>query len=158
MKFLNAASLKVYVGVAAVAVSIVAAGAWVYNDLQSRIQTLHQSNSSLRQAIEENKSTISQLETSIKVANTVIKNVNKDFAEVRQQNAEIRERINSLNLQESAAEDPTETEIFLTGATSRAMRCFELISGAELTEEEKNAKTAEEFNDQCPWLFDSVDD
>jgi hypothetical protein len=37
-----------------------------------------------------------------------------------------------------------------------AARCFEILSGAAPTESEKNAKTAQEANSECPWLFDST--
>jgi hypothetical protein len=38
-------------------------------------------------------------------------------------------------------------------ATAKTFRCFEIATGAPLTEREKAATTAVEFNSECPELF-----
>jgi hypothetical protein len=54
-----------------------------------------------------------------------------------------------------AAEKPDSIERAVNRGTVNAGRCFELLSGAELSEEEKNAKDGIAFNKECPWLYDS---
>lgn len=158
MRFLNPAYLKIIAGGAALIAGMTAAGMWLHNDFQQRLQVLQEDNASLQSAIEENRNTIESLETSIEVANRVMKSVNEDFADIRRQNAEIRERLDAEELSKAAAEEPDTVAETLTVDTADSMRCFELLSGAELTEDEKNATTAEEFNTQCPWLFSTSDD
>jgi len=53
-----------------------------------------------------------------------------------------------------AENKPGLVEKVVTKASAKANRCFELLSGAELTDKEKEAKNGKAFNSECPWLFD----
>jgi hypothetical protein len=52
-----------------------------------------------------------------------------------------------------AAERPDSIERAINRGTRNAGRCFELLSGAILTEDERNATDGESFNKECPWLW-----
>lgn len=53
-----------------------------------------------------------------------------------------------------AAARPESAERAVNRGTVRALRCFEIATGSNLTEEEKNAKTPREANSECPSLVD----
>jgi len=43
----------------------------------------------------------------------------------------------------------------INNASDNAMRCFEILSGSPLTDNERNAQNGQEFNSECPFLFDT---
>jgi hypothetical protein len=51
---------------------------------------------------------------------------------------------------------PALVEKIINAASDKVGRCFELLSGADLTDNERNAKDAKSFNSECPWLYDSL--
>lgn len=129
-------------------------GYWYYTDTQDRIAILQENNAILQTSLELSEKTVEDLKSSIKQANQQIEQVNKEFAEIRSQNNELAEKLEKHNLGVLANRKPGLVERIVNNATEEASRCFEIISGAELTEQEKNAKTGKEFNSECPWLFD----
>jgi hypothetical protein len=54
-----------------------------------------------------------------------------------------------------AENKPGLVERVINGASIKAGRCFELLSGAPLTDKEKEAENGKSFNSECPWLFDN---
>lgn len=130
-------------------------GYWYYTDSQATIATLQENNAKLEISLQQEKKTLETLRSDIKQAEQQIDKVNKEFAQVRRQNNELAKRLEKHNLGYLAANKPGLVERVVNRATEKAGRCFEVISGAELTEEEKNAETPEKANSECPWLFDS---
>ena len=51
---------------------------------------------------------------------------------------------------------PALVERIIDRASAKALRCFELLSGAELTTTERNAKNENAFNSECPWLYNDL--
>lgn len=129
-------------------------GYWYYTDSQATIATLQQNNAKLEVSLQEEKEAIKALQKDIKKAEEEITEVNKEFAEARRQNNKLAERLEKHNIGFLAANKPGLVERVVNRATEKAGRCFEIISGAELTEQEKNAESGREFNSECPWLFD----
>ena len=54
-----------------------------------------------------------------------------------------------------AASKPESIERAVNRGSANASRCFELLSGAKLTDSEKEATNGEQFNKECPWLYDN---
>lgn len=129
-------------------------GYWYYTDSQATIATLQGNNAKLEVSLKEEKETLKALQADIKAAEQEVKQVNEEFARVRQQNNQLAERLEKHNIGFLAANKPGLVERVVNRATEKAGRCFEIISGAELTEQEKNAETPEQANSECPWLFD----
>lgn len=80
--------------------------------------------------------------------------VSEEFKQIEEQNFTFQERIEQLELSRRALESPEATEVFINEITKNLNRCFEIASGATLTEKERNAKNGQEFNTECPYLFD----
>ena len=51
---------------------------------------------------------------------------------------------------------PELVERIIDRASAKALRCFELLSGAELTTTERNATNENAFNSECPWLYNDL--
>ena len=82
--------------------------------------------------------------------------MNESFAAVRAQNRELSDRLAEHDLAYLASKKPGLVQRVVNGASDKAARCFELLSGAQLTDAERNATDGKSFNSECPWLFDTL--
>jgi len=129
-------------------------GYWYYSDSQSTIATLQKNNAVLETSLELSERAVNTLKSNIATANNQITELNEDFADIRSQNNQLANKLEKHELGVLASRKPGLVERVINNATEKASRCFELLSGAELTEKEKNAALAKEANSECPWLFE----
>lgn len=130
-----------------------AAGKLYYDDTQKRLATLQQNNAILESAVHTQEQAIASLQADYARANSELQRVNAEFSKTRQQNNMLSNRLERHDLGLLASARPGLVERTINRASQRAGRCFELLSGAELTEDEKNATSANSFNSECPWLW-----
>jgi predicted negative regulator of RcsB-dependent stress response len=141
---------------------ITLAAFYYYNDSQARITALQENNARLEEnfrvaerAIEQNLETIDRLQDSyIRIYNDY-EMISAEFQEIRRANNQLRDRLSRHELDALAAARPGLVENAINNASRNALRCFELLAGAPLTEREMNATTANQFNSECPWLFNT---
>ena len=136
--------------------TFVMAGAfyWYYNDTQERMAILNENNAKLEVAIQTSEAAVEQLQVDFQRASEELNKVNTEFADIRRQNRTLSDKLGRHDLGNLAENKPGLVERIITGASTKAGRCFELLSGAELTDKEKEAKNGKSFNSECPWLFD----
>lgn len=127
-----------------------------YNDTQERIATLNQNNARLETAVATSEATIDALQADYAKMAATNEQLNNEFANIRRQNQVLSDKLSRHDLGVLGASKPGLVERVINGASEKAGRCFELISGAELTENEKNATSANSFNSECPWLYDTL--
>lgn len=127
---------------------------WYYQDSQARIQTLSENNAKLETAVATNEQTIDSLQESYAQSQEQLRAVHAEFRQIRRQNNVLAEKLERHDLGVLGNARPGLVENVVNRATDKVNRCFEIISGAELTEEERNAESGEAFNSECPWLFD----
>lgn len=127
-----------------------------YQDTQKRMSVLIENNAKLETGIKMNEEAIASLNSSIASSNAELMRVNKAFSEARAQNRELTDRLAKHEIGMLAANKPGLVENIINGASDKALRCFEIMSGSPLTEEEKGAKDAKSFNSECPWLWPST--
>jgi len=130
-------------------------GYWYYIDTQKTIAVLTENNAKLEMAVATNEETIATMAADFAAANEELKRVNSEFAAIRQQNNRLANKLADFDLALLAANKPESIERAVNRGTYNAGRCFELLSDAALTEEEKNATNGESFNKECPWLYDT---
>ena len=130
-------------------------GYWYYTDTQKTIAVLTENNAKLQVAVATNEETIKTMAADFAAANEELKKVNTEFANIRRQNQELANKLQDLDMTAAAIANPAGIERAVNRGTENASRCFELLSGAELTENEKNAENARSFNKECPWLYDT---
>lgn len=128
-------------------------GYWYYTDSQAKIATLTENNAKLETAIQLNEDAISSLQANYAAAQEENRRINAAYAEIRRQNDRLANRLSEIDLGLLAAEKPESIERAVNRGTVNAGRCFEILSGAPLTEEEQNATSGEAFNKECPWLW-----
>jgi hypothetical protein len=105
-------------------------------------------------AVATNEETIKTMEADFKAANEELKKINSEFASIRRQNQQLASKLADIDMTAAAIANPEAIERAVNRGSINAGRCFELLSGAELTENEKNAENARSFNKECPWLYD----
>lgn len=124
-----------------------------YTDTQAKMAILVQNNAKLEIAVQTSEAALKSVQEDLKRANEEAQKVNAEFAQIRAQNNVLANKLGKHDLGVLGASKPALVEKIVNKATAKVGRCFELISGAELTEEEKNAKDAKAFNSECPWLW-----
>lgn len=133
--------------------SLLAAFSWYYKDSQSRIQTLNENNAKLDMAVKTNEETISTLQKDYAAVAAENKRINDEYAAIRRQNSILASKLADIDLSLLASQKPDSIERAVNRGTVNAGRCFEILSGSPLTEDEKNAKDGVTFNKECPWLW-----
>lgn len=128
-------------------------GYWYYQDTQKRIAILIENNIKLESAVQTQKEAIASLESSFAAATQELNKINEAYAEIRRQNNRLSSKLADMDLGLLAAEKPDSIERAVNKGTKNAGRCFEILSGAKLTEDELNATSGEIFNKECPWLW-----
>lgn len=148
--------LKAYLIMGAVMLTMVGGFYWYYKDSQARIAILVANNAKLELAIKTNEETIKSLQENYAAANAELTRVNEAFTAVRAQNRELSDRLSEHDLAYLASKKPELVQKIINKASDKAIRCFELLSGSPLTDNERNAKDGKSFNSECPWLFDTL--
>lgn len=128
-------------------------GYWYYTDTQEKMAILNANNAKLETAVALNEETINSLETSYAASQAENERLNQAYAEIRRQNNVLADKLSDIDLGLLASQKPDAIERAVNRGTENAGRCFEILSGARLTEDEKNATSGEDFNKECPWLW-----
>jgi len=128
-------------------------GYWYYNDTQATISTLTENNAKLGMAVETQEVAIESLQQDYASMAAENQRINEAYADIRRQNNRLSEKLSDIDLGLLAAEKPDSIERAVNRGTVNAGRCFEILSGSPLTEDELNAKDGESFNKECPWLW-----
>lgn len=137
-------------------VIVMGAGGYVYyTDTQKRIAILTENNAKLELAVQQNEEALKSLEASYASAQEELSNINAEYQNIRRQNQELADKLQKIDLTAAAIANPEGIESAVNRGTLNAGRCFELLSGAELNEKERNAENGIAFNKECPWLYDT---
>ena len=152
--------MKVWIIIGILITLMSGAAYFYYSTTQNRIAGLIANNATLTanvqtitNANEQNVQTIEDLQTAYIKVQEDFSRVQSEFQIIRMQNTELRERLGRHELNALAAAKPKLVERTINNASDNAARCFELLSGAPLTENERNAKSEKQFNSECPWLW-----
>ena len=127
-----------------------------YTKAEAKKAILLENNAKLEVAAKTNEETISSLREDYVRVNAELDRINTEFQRIREQNRELSNRLAKHDLGVLGSEKPALVERIINGASDKVGRCFELLSGADLTEQERNAKDARSFNSECPWLYDTL--
>ena len=144
---------KVAAGSILVTSIVIGIGYWYYKDSQAIIRTITANNAKLELAVEINETTIMLMQEDAATQADALTTINKNFQDIRSQHGILADMLSEHNIGFLAEKKPMLIENIVNNATKNANRCFELLSGSELTETEKNAKTKNEFNSECPALW-----
>ena len=135
-----------------------AGGGYMYvQNLQKNLEVAQANNARLETAVATNEATIDSLQADYARIQTELNRVNTEFAATRAQNNLLRDRLSDIDLGLLAQTRPDSIERAVNRGTVNAGRCFEILSGSPLTDQEREATSGDEFNRECPWLWPGVD-
>jgi len=132
------------------------AGYKTWNNMQAKIEILKDNNSKLEGAVETQIATISSMESNIKKVNEELNKLNRELRRTRTRNKVLLKKIQNHDIGMLGEAKPELVERVINNASDKALRCFEIQSGAELTVKERNAKNGKAFNSECPWVYDDL--
>ena len=132
---------------------------WYYNDTQEKIAILHENNAKLEIATATQTQAIESLEEDIVQAREITKRTEQEFAAARAQVDDIRDKFNKQSellgkrdIGTLAQAKPKAIARIVTKGTKNINRCFEIVSGSQLTEKETNAEKPSQLNSSCPTI------
>lgn len=158
---------KVYIIIAIISLfSLIGGGAYYYyTTTQNTIMQLTENNATLKSNQEELEGAVATANETIEFQEQNFERIREQYQqsqrelnEIRQQNSRLRERLSEHDISALAEAKPELVERIINNASEKAMRCFEILSGAPLTDDERNAENARQFNSECPWVYDVVID
>ena len=139
-------------------------GYWYYNDSQERMKILQENNATLKanqanleQAIATQQETMEQLQKDFEAAAAENAALQEAYTAIRNQNRRLADKLEQIDLEAAAIANAEGIERAVNRGTENAGRCFEILSGSPLTEEELNAENEIAFNKECPWLWPGND-
>ena len=130
-------------------------GYWYYNDTQERMAILQENNAKLEIAVATNEEALESLQADYASAQQEITSLNEAYSAIRRQNQRLADKLQEIDLTAAAIANAEGIERAVNRGSENAGRCFELLSGAELTEKERTAENDIAFNKECPWLYDT---
>jgi len=128
-----------------------------YTETQKTIAILNENNAKLEVAVQSSEAALESLQSNIKAMQEENDRINKEYSNIRKQNSLLASKLERLDLGAAAVVNPEGIGRAVNRGTVNAGRCFEILSGAELTDEERNAEDAKSFNKECPWLWPGPD-
>jgi septal ring factor EnvC (AmiA/AmiB activator) len=135
-----------------------AGGGYMYvSNLQKNLMIAQANAAKLETAVQLNEQTITSLREDYAKINQELTRINNEFAETRRQNNVLKDKLANVDLGMLAQTKPDSIERAINRGTVNAGRCFEILSGAPLTDQEKEATDGKSFNKECPWLWPGAD-
>jgi len=130
-------------------------GGFYINHLSQQLATSEANNIKLEQGIDSQKQVIEQLQQDVKHIQQINTELSAQNEKHRKDANDLRARFSSRDLGVFITTEPEKAQGVINAATERALRCLELATGAELNERERNAKTPQEANRECPSFIPS---
>ena len=132
-------------------------GYWYYNDTQEKMRILHENNAKLETATKIQTETINQLEADVELAAGIAADTTKKLQETQKAVQDMRGKFNkqskllgSRDLGKMAISKAKPIRKIINKGTVNMFRCFEIVSGQQLTEKEQNAEKPSQLNKMCP--------
>jgi chromosome segregation ATPase len=127
-----------------------------YTTLQNKLNAATEVIADLETDLELAQIAAQNLEQSVEELQTITAELNSGFAEIRQNSDRIDRILQTHDLNRLAYQRPELVESIINNASEAALRCLELLSGAPLNANEREATSAQDFNSECPWLYDAI--
>jgi flagellar basal body-associated protein FliL len=135
---------------------ISASGYKIWTDMQEQVRTLSVQKEVLENAKNVQDQTINSLQTENNNVQLQLKVTYEDLDQARRNTDLLEEKLEKNDIGLLAERKPALVENIINNASAKAFRCFELMSGSDLTDAERNANDAKKFNSECPWMYERL--
>ena len=135
-----------------------AGGGFFYvKQLQSNLEIMRLNNAKLETAAKIQTETIKSLEADFELASSIAAETTKQLQDTQKAVEDMRGKFNkqskllgSRDLGKMAVSKAKPIRRIVNKGTSNMFRCFEIVSGQQLTEKEQNAEKPSQLNNMCP--------
>lgn len=138
--------------IAFLAAILLSGAVYFYNSTQAKIQELVKEKEQAIVSAQTNEAALESLKSNVYSLSTKITQINEQLRKIQEENFRLREKFEGSDLSFLAEQKPELVQRIITDASNDAMRCFEILSGSPLTENEKNETSSNSFNSECPEL------
>lgn len=144
--------LKIKIAVIAIGIgsALVYGGIQYHKHLQNTIAELQNQNLRLELAQESSTQVIDSLKSDQLEIVEINKQVTAEFNKITERVHELEDRLTKYDIGVLANAKPKLVEKAVNNGTADSNRCFEILSGVPLTEDEINATKKSESNTICP--------
>lgn len=122
----------------------------IISNLQRDNATMIANIAQYQVALTEQQETITSLLRDIELQSEILNNTNQSFQSARNQVRELQDRLGRHELGYLAYRKPGLVENIVNRASDRVGRCFEIATGAPLTQAELSATLPSQINTECP--------
>lgn len=140
--------LSIKIIIAMVLLSVISGGYLYIKALRAELQVAAEIQAKQEEVIASKEKAMAAIQEDVKRMADETKKLEKEKAEAEKQVSDLRKKFS--NFSKTAAEKPDLVERKINSGTINALRCNELVTGANLTEEEKSGKVK---NSICPDLI-----
>lgn len=140
----------------AIVLAAIAAGYFYVQNLRSQVALAKENAAKMQTVIESQKKTLDQLKTDVENMNKIQSELDKKLKETSAQVSDLKKHFTTSangkrrDFDNIAAKKPGLVENIINKATQDALRCNELVTGAEPTPDELSGKVQ---NKMCPQLL-----
>jgi hypothetical protein len=124
-------------------------GYYMYDSVTTTIKTLIEQNAQLKYVAEQNKQELDRILEDIRIIAIENETVSTEFDIANSIVDKLNAILSKHDLGMLALERPGLVENRINNAANELNRCFEILSGSQLTLEEINATRKSEINDFC---------
>jgi hypothetical protein len=124
-----------------------------YKDSQESLHILTADNAKLSTALTISEESVTALQNSFNENAEKVRGVNETFQEIRIRQHEKDETLSRHDIGYLAQMKPDLVQRIINSSSELSVRCYEIIGGSPLTEKERKASNAKEFNKECPELW-----
>lgn len=142
--------LKVAAGILLISAGAIYGAIKYHESLQNTIGELQEQNTLLRVASEEQRKTIEALKDSQNELRAINTDVKQEFNTITSRVFDLEDRLSRYDIGVLASAKPNLVEKAVNNGTADSNRCFEILSGVPLTEDELNATKKSQSNTICP--------
>ena len=137
--------IMLFLGILVFVGTVAGAGYLYYKDSQEAIALLNQQNATLTTAVDQQKEAIAAMEEAIKDQARIREEMVSEIESARKDMQSLQDKLSKHNLALIASKKSELLEKKINKATDDVLRCFEVVTGAEIQPDEKN--------NQCSDLF-----
>jgi len=126
------------------------AGGYFYvQKLQADLKISEANNAKLETAVGEQQALVKQMKADFEKIQNINKDLEEKNAKLKASEKTLADKLGRHDLGVLAEKKPSLVEKVINNASQNANRCAEIVSGAELTEDELNASKPSEINPEC---------
>jgi len=132
--------LKIKLIIACVLFTVMTSGYFYIMALQGKLEAAAEIQQRMEGVIEQQKVVLEKQQEDVRKMQQLNNEMAKKFSETQQEVAQLSQKFANRDLAASSLKNPDETEMKVNRGTKDALRCNELITGANLTTDEKSGK------------------